>query len=167
MRIGGSKDIQTEIYTSNSEEVVGDARQRPQPEGSGRTSAVPPASRHDTINTYRHQKISAANRQLVSEVSSGLSSNRAFKVTFDTIVLVIDPTDSDTPGRMRAENVLFPLAQGRLNLFRRRKYGTHSDAFVWTSRPAHLAIIVVAWIFFGKYSALVQSSVRHAICKAA
>ena len=25
MRIGGSKDIQTDIYTSDSEEVVGDA----------------------------------------------------------------------------------------------------------------------------------------------
>ena len=52
MRIGGSKDIQTDIYTSDSEEVVGDALQRRQPEGSGRAFAVPPASRQSTINLY-------------------------------------------------------------------------------------------------------------------
>ena len=128
MRIGGSKDIQTDVYAISSEEVVGDALQRPQPEG-GRTSAVAPASRQYTINTYRNQKISAANRQLVSEVSSGLSSNRAFKVAFDTQVLAIDPTNSHTPGRMHVENTLFPLARSRLNLFKRRRCGTHSDAF--------------------------------------
>ena len=129
MRIGGSKDIQTDIYTSNSEEVVGDALQRPQPEGSGRAFAVPPASRQSTTNSYRHQTFSAASRQLVSEVSIGFSFNRASKVTFDTLVLAIDPTDSDTPGRLYVENTLFPLSRSRLNLLKHRRCGTHSDAF--------------------------------------
>ena len=129
MRIGGSKDIHTDIYTSHSEEIVGDALQRPQPEGSGRAFAVPPASRQSTINIYRHQKISAANRQLVSEVSIGFSSNRAFKVAFDTLVLAMDPTDTDTPGLLHVENTLFPLSRSRLNLFKRRRCGTHSDVF--------------------------------------
>jgi hypothetical protein len=129
MRIGGSKDIQTDIYTSDSEEVVGDALQQPQPEGSGRTHAAPPASRQSTINSYRQLKLSAANRQLVSEVSIGFSSNRAFKVTFDTLVLAIEPADSDTPGRLHVENTRFPLSHGRLKLLKRRRCGTHSDAF--------------------------------------
>ena len=104
LHIGGSKDIQTDIYTISTEEVAGDALHRSHSE-SGRTSAVSPAIRHHIISAYRYQKISAANRQLVSEVSSGLSFNRAFKVTFDTIVLAIDPTDSDKPGRMHADHI--------------------------------------------------------------
>ena len=138
MRIGGSKDIQTDIYTSDSEEVVGDALQRPQPEGSGRAFAVPPASRQSIINSYRQQKLSEANRQLVREVSIGFSSNRASKVTFDTLVLAIEPTDSDTPGRLHVENTRFPLSHSRLKLLKRRRCGTHSDAFcLGNSATAH------------------------------
>ena len=68
-------------------------------------------------------------RQLANDVSSGLSSNRAFRVTFDTVVLAIEPTSSSTPGRLHAEKILFPLAPGQISLLEHRRRGRHSDAF--------------------------------------
>ena len=62
-------------------------------------------------------------------MSSGLSSNRAFTVTFDTIVLAIDPTNSSTPGQLHVENLVFPLAPGQICLLEHRRRGHHSDAF--------------------------------------
>ena len=123
VRIGGSKDIQTDVYTTRREDVVGDAQPRPHPE-SGRTSAASPASRQHIINNHRYQKISAANRQVARDVSSGPSSNRAFRVTFDTVVLAIEPTSSSTPGRLHAENILFPLAPGHVSFEHRRVVAT-------------------------------------------
>ena len=62
------------------------------------------------ISEYRHQKISEANRQLIRDVSGDSSSKRASSVTFDTVVLAVEPVDSETPGRLHAETILDSMA---------------------------------------------------------
>jgi hypothetical protein len=129
MHIGGSRDIRTDIYTCDSEGVVGDARQHPPPEGRSRIHAAPPASRQSIINSYRERQLTAANHQLVRERSLQCSSPRAITVAFDPCVLAIEPVDSDEPGRLHVENLLGTIVRNRLSLLQHRRRVCHSDAF--------------------------------------
>ena len=69
LHIGGSRDVQTDVYTTAVAEIVVDDQHRSQ-NARGRTQAASPESRHTSINKYRNQKISEANRQFIREVSS-------------------------------------------------------------------------------------------------
>ena len=155
-RIGGSKDIQTDVFTAETGEIAGDAQQR-SPMNRGRTQAASPAVRQPIIRSYRQQKIAVANRQLFRDVSRDSSSNRASRVTFDTVVLAVEPVESETPGRLHAETIIYSVAHvdatipivrsraGRLCSVRRRVRGSHSGAGF-----ANKAIIACDDISFGE-----------------